>query len=125
MTIAGIESVFLVGCFGGLLAELLKWYQLKESLHFPVYLHNPVYWIITLAMIAAGGVVAVLYGVEARNALLVMQIGLSTPLLVKTLAETSTADSGEGRTPHTGMHGMGGSQRGRPQPSIVHFLAGR
>ena len=81
MTISGLLPIFLVGCFGGAAGELLKWYQLRESPNLPDYAHRPIYWVITAAVIVAGGVLAVLYGVDAKNAILVFNVGLSAPRL--------------------------------------------
>lgn len=67
--------------------ELFKWYKLKESPNLPVYARSVFYWGVTLTMILASGGLAVLYGVEPRNAIMVLNIGISAPLLIRALAE--------------------------------------
>src|SRR5439155_19884260 len=88
MTISGLVPIFAVGCFGGLLGEFLKWYQLRESQNFPAYARSAIYWIVTLAVIAAGGAIAAFYGTEDRSAILVANIGLSASLIIRLLAVT-------------------------------------
>jgi hypothetical protein len=121
--ISGFLPVFLCACFGGCLAELLRWYNLRESTEFYVYRAGAVYWLITTLMIVAGGVLAVLYGTEPKNAILILQIGLSTPLIIKSLAETRASvpepvSSGPGRQ-------MAPGDTHQNQPSVLRFLAGR
>ncbi len=115
MTISGFWFVLLVGCLGGLLGEAAKWFQLRESPNLPDYARKPSYWIITLIMILLGGLLAVLYGTDNRNAILIANIGLSAPLIIKTLAETTREGKGRGTT----------RKASRPGPSILNFLAGR
>jgi len=87
MTVSGLGPIFLLACFGGALAELLKWYGLRESPELPVYARSPFYWALTALMVIAGGGIAVLYGTDTKNAILVVQIGLSAPLLLRALAD--------------------------------------
>lgn len=109
MIISGVISIFLVGCLGGIFSELLRWYQLRESAAFPAYLRSLFYWTMTAAMIVAGGVVSVFYGTEPKSAMLVLNIGLSAPLIIKQLSEL--------RPETRGVRG--------PSPSLTNFLAGR
>lgn len=113
MSINGILFVFLVGCLGGLLGEAIKWFQLRESANLPAYVRSPFYWFITFLMIVLGGLLATLYGIDNRNAILIANIGLSAPLIIKALAETNPVSSGRSRL--TNLQG----------PSLVNFLAGR
>jgi len=124
MVISGFIPIFLCACFGGLLAELLKWYKLRESVHFPEYSQKPIYWLITLSMVLAGGVLAVLYGTETKNAVLVLHLGLSAPLIIKSLAETQVApfESADTSVEVPGRHM---ERHPRQKPSILTFLAGK
>jgi hypothetical protein len=117
VTISGLLPIFLVGCFGGAAGELLKWYQLRESPNLPEYAHRPIYWIITAVVIVAGGLLAVLYGVDAKNAILVFNIGLSAPLIIKALAAINPVEPGRGTRDVPAIP--------QPPPSPANFLAGR
>lgn len=128
MTISGFVAVFLCACLGGSLAELLRWYQVRESAHFPEYARRPIYWVVTLLMILAGGVLAVLYGTEPKSAMLVLHIGLSAPLIIKSLAETKAAvPQTESMAPPPSLPGrsMAGTRPDRGPASVLEFIAGR
>ena len=116
MTVTGFWQVFGIGCFGGALAELVRWYGLRESEHLPAYARHPLYWILTAAMVAAGGVLATLYGTVDKTAVLVANIGLSAPLIIKTFASTNPLPPAKG----------GGPAHPRDaHPPVREFLAGR
>ncbi len=115
MTISGFWPILLVGCLGGLMGEGAKWFQLRESPNLPDYVHKPSYWTITLFIILMGGVLAVFYGTDNRSAILIANIGLTAPLIIKTLGQTILVGEGRGTT----------RKASRPGPSILNFLAGR
>lgn len=113
MEVTGFFQIFGIGCFGGIVGELARWYQLRESTNFPKYASSFLYWAITAAMAVAGGVLACLYGLDKKSAILVFNIGLSAPLIMKTMAENipdASAGFGPGVT---------------PPPSVLRFIAGR
>lgn len=106
--------VFLLGTLGGVLGEALKWYQLRESANYPEYAKRPFYWIITAVMVVAGGVLAWLYGLDPADRLLAVNVGITAPLLLKTLASSAP-------------HATGARSRGlKPaRLSVLDFIAGR
>lgn len=110
MEISGFWLVFVVGCLGGIMAEALNWYARRSSANIPKYMKGLRYWLKTLVVIVIGGALATLHGIVDKNALLVAQIGLSAPLMIKALAQLP---------PETGV-----KQLDSP-PSILGFLAGR
>jgi hypothetical protein len=112
--------------------ELLKWYQLRESPNLPIYAMSPRYWTITVCMVLAAGVLGILYGTTPRNAIMVLNIGVSAPLLIKMLAEMRVAPPAG--SPPQGQHGapappqVPGYQmdnREFPEPGVWHFLSWR
>ena len=117
MTVSGFPLTFLFGCFGGLMGEALRWYQLRESPNMPEYARRPFYWIITSIMVVLGGILPSLYGVGPKDAILVANIGLSAPLIIKALAASNPLQSGATTR---------GLDLTRPaRRSLLNFLAGR
>ena len=107
-------SMFLAACGGGVLAEAVKWYQLRESPVLPDYAKGWVYWIITIVMILAGGGLAVAYGGDIKTHIQAINIGASAPLIIKALFSAAQAeDARKGFAPIT------------PRASISRFLAGK
>jgi hypothetical protein len=109
MSVSGFWPTFLVGCFGGIMGESLNWYLRRDSPRIAAYLKGVRYWITTVVMILTGGVLATLYGVEEKSAILVAHIGLTAPLIIKALAQSLP----QGTTKTVG------------EVSILDFLAGR
>jgi len=88
MMVSGFLFTFLLGIFGGFLGELIKWYSLRESKNLPHYLKSFKYWLLTVLVIISGGLLAVLYGTNEKSAILIVNIGISAPLLIQSLARS-------------------------------------
>jgi hypothetical protein len=86
MDISGLAQVFGLGALGGALVELLRWWKIRESARFPIYAARAGYWVITGLMICAGGVMAILYGLDQHNAAALINIGASAPAIIGALA---------------------------------------
>ena len=98
MEIEGTRLVFLLGCGGGVLAELLHWWSLRAAPEWPEYARSVKYWALTAAMILAGGGLCAISFPGKAPVLGVLQIGLSTPVLLQKLT-TTVADTASRRTP--------------------------
>lgn len=94
MIVQGEFPVFLTGCLGGLFNELLHWWNLREKPEFPVYARSAKYWTITVLMSLVGGATAWLYFGQRSEAILAVQVGLSTPLILQKLATSIPEPSG-------------------------------
>jgi len=105
--------VFGYGVLGGALAELLKWYQLRESPNTPPYLGSAKYWVLTVLMALAGGLLAAVQNVS--NPLLAINIGISAPLILKALAAVTPSQPPQAAP-----------TAGKPaEPRTIDMIAGR
>lgn len=88
LVLHGAVVVFIVGFAGACLGEVPGLYELRHTDpgNFPKYLKSPFYWAMNLVMALAGGFLATLYGFREVNALLVVNIGASAPLIIRSLA---------------------------------------
>lgn len=80
------ETIFW-GVFGGFAAEALVWFGIRHlrPAEYPFWVRSPLYYLIAAVMIAIGGIVALAYARSGAtlNALLALQIGASTPLILR------------------------------------------
>jgi len=81
-------TVFVVGFLGGFLGDILGLWELRHTdpASLPTYLRSKFYWAMNIVMASIGGGLALLYGFKDVNALLVVNIGASAPLIIKSLA---------------------------------------
>ena len=116
MELVGFWSLFLAGCFGGAVAELLKWFGMREREKLPTYARSALYWVVTALMVVCGGVLATLYGTQHVSAILAVNIGASAPLIVASLARTVAVPAGEPTR---------GARRSTSWSLIANVLSGR
>jgi hypothetical protein len=88
MNLIGYQQVFASGCAGGLVLELLHWYNLRTNINYPAYVRSAFYWIITAAMVACGGLLALFYFGNKADAIVAFHVGLSAPLILQKLTRT-------------------------------------
>ncbi|WP_192363887.1 hypothetical protein [Mesorhizobium mediterraneum] len=85
MVVDGVWAVFGIGCAGGVLAEVLHWWNLREAEQLPTYRKSLLYWGITLAMVIAGGFITWLYFGGRAEGIVALHVGISTPLILQKL----------------------------------------
>jgi len=85
-------ETFLWGLAGGLGAELVVFFSIRQlrAHELPYFVRSPRYYIITLIMILFGGLIALAYAKSGTplNAILAIQVGASTPLILRKFSET-------------------------------------
>ncbi len=96
----GILEGFGYGLLGGFLAEILGLFKLRQQSPktLPEFLKSGFYWLITVAMLFAGGIIVVVYfksGISL-NPLLAVNVGASAPLIIGSLvAQTPSISPGK------------------------------
>ena len=85
-----MELLFGCGILGGLFTELLGLFKLRQQApaQIPAYLRSIFYWVVTIAMIIAGGGLVLIYSAAGidLNPLVAVNIGASAPLIIGSLA---------------------------------------
>lgn len=81
----GFWQVFGVGSAGGLLGDFVLIWEARTT-GAPPHTKSAFYWLCVLGMAAAGGFLTTLYGIDGVQAILALNIGMSAPLIMKTLA---------------------------------------
>jgi hypothetical protein len=124
MSIDGFWSVFGVGCLGGFLIELARWWKLRESDGLPAYARRPFYWLISVAMCVAGGTVAAMYGITERSAILVLNIGAAAPAMIAALGRPPQLDPAPTHTPDEGDAGgtVAGPMSSSARATVKKFI---
>ena len=89
-----VFTVVLFGLGGGISAEVLKWFRIREELHtgIPDYAKEWPYWFVTSIMIVMGGGLAFAYHVSSEvrlSPILAINVGASAPLILSALAAQS------------------------------------
>lgn len=84
-----LEEGFLFGIIGGFFAEIFGLFNLRRSSpnKFPTWIKYWHYWVITLLMIASGGLLVIVYiksGIDIKP-IIAVNIGSSAPLIIQTL----------------------------------------
>jgi hypothetical protein len=84
-----IVKTILCGLAGGFLVELNVWWKLRYTPpeKLPQFYKYPHYWVTTIAMIAAGGGLALVYVLSGISVspLLAVNVGASAPLIIGNL----------------------------------------
>src|SRR5581483_1715468 len=109
-------SVFLWAVFGGAFCELLHWVGIRRrSNYFPQYARNVGYWVITILLILAGGILAVAVNLAgtALTPLTASVFGYSAPTLIHKLVKAAP-------TPELGTK----DKKTESAPSAYGFLIG-
>lgn len=132
MEVEGLWPIFICGVLGAVVAELARWYRIREIKKLPDYATSPLYWITTLGMVLAGGGLAVAYGIDKQQAILAVNIGLSAPLIIQQLVRTGAPEteptaqpapaSGEPVVQDDQVAFKSVRVRSRPFQSLVQFL---
>lgn len=88
MILQGFWPVFLVGCLGGALGDVLGIVEARKT-GAPSYLRSFFYWVCLVLLALIGGGLTALYGVDNVKAVLAVNIGASAPLIIKSLASAA------------------------------------
>src|SRR5258708_614072 len=94
MTLTTTMQVFLAGLAGGIILEIFHWYNIKFKEEFPQYARSIRYWVVTVAMAVAGGIIAIMYFGSRADGIVALHVGLSTPLILQKLTTTAAGKRG-------------------------------
>ena len=87
------QTETVLGFVGGLLAELLRWFDLRYTLYqgLPDWSKAKLYWGITCLMACAAALLVYVYAISGTklNPILALNIGASAPLLLGKLIQQS------------------------------------
>lgn len=125
MEVSGFWLVFGCGLFGGLLGELSKWYRLREKKQLPLYIKSTFYWAITILMLLCSGILTALYGTDHVNPIMAINIGISAPLLIQSMAQNKLSKHPKPYSDETFKNSDSWKRYFQKEnTSIIEFLAG-
>lgn len=89
----GALQVFAIGFLGGILAEFLVLYDLRQNKleDWPQHLKSKLYWLISGTMASAGGGLACVYGIHQVQVFLAINVGASAPLIIRSFTKGISA----------------------------------
>lgn len=80
-------SLFLLGCLGGLLPDILRLIRNRHKIRIPTYLGKLNFWMGTILLVAVGGLTAWILSAEtAKDALI---YGFASPQILSQLAASA------------------------------------
>lgn len=91
-----ITSVFVLGCLGGLLPDILRIIRNRNKPHLPTYLRKGNFWLGVLLLMAIGGITA--WILEAKTAKDALIYGFASPQILSHLAASARGERGEKET---------------------------
>lgn len=91
MNVDAWQMQVLFAVLGGAAAEMLHWRELFRNGKIKKYRSDPFYWVITVGLIAIGGIMPILYVNGTVPALLCFHLGASAPLILQKLTTTTPA----------------------------------
>jgi hypothetical protein len=94
MGLTSMLQVFITGVVGGIVLELVHWYNIIKAGDWPAYGNRVGYWIVTGLMAMVGGGLAVLYFGSRADGLVAFHVGLSAPLILQKLTTTIATTPG-------------------------------
>ena len=88
--LSGLHA-FLYGLGGGLVPELVALYRMRQQPQLPQWFKSWIYWLPTIAMIAAGGGLAAAYAASGSQLgpILAINVGASAPLILSTITASA------------------------------------
>lgn len=102
IVLIGFWQILAGGLGGGLIAEFLRWYGLKDSTDLSVFMKSPVYWVLSAGMILLGGLWATFYGLETMDIFMALSLGASAPAMITAAIYAGTTPPATGAAPGGG-----------------------
>jgi hypothetical protein len=83
-------SIFLLGCLGGLLPDILRIIRNRYTIDVPIYLKNINFWIGIALLVAIGGLTAWVLNAETMKDALIY--GYASPQILSQLAASTSSE---------------------------------